>query len=109
MSNVQKKVENNENENVEPQATTEPVAQAQVVVVPQQQPVKEGFFARIGNAIKRNKKAIIAGVSGLGAGVAGTVAYGYFSNKRDEKRRQERELQYIQSQPVDVNPLDPNV
>lgn len=106
MSNVQKKVEN-ENANVEPQATTEPVAQAKVVVVPQQ-PVKEGFFARIGNAIKRNKKAIIAGVSGLGAGVAGTVAYGYFSNKRDEKRRQERELQYIQSQPVD-NPLDPNV
>lgn len=96
-----------ETEGTETQATEKKVvAKAKVT----KEPEKEGWFKRnIVNPMKRNKKAIIAGLGGVATGVAGTVAYGYFSQKRDEKKRQERELQYIQAQQPEVNPLDPNV
>ena len=84
-------------------ATQQPVAQGTPV-----ESKKEGWFTtHIVNPIRRNKKVILAGLGGVAAGAAGTVAYGYFAGKAAEKR-QSREQVYIQPT-EEVNPLDPNV
>lgn len=71
---------------------------------------KVGVFKRIGNWIKTNKKALIAGGGGILVGAGTTLGVGYALNKRAERKQRDAYIpQEQQSTYVENDSLDPNI
>lgn len=66
---------------------------------------KVGIFKKVKNFVKRNKKPILAGVTGFFAGAATTVGTSMFMGHRAAKKETEISENYDFT---NVSPLDPN-
>ena len=63
---------------------------------------KVGFWQKLKNGIKRNKKAIISGICGFGAGVGATIGVAEIGKRSMRKHNTIPDVCYDE-------PLDPNL
>lgn len=101
-----KNVQNQENTADKEQAK-KPVAKAQVKEGGKNVKEKENLWTKTKNAVKRNKKAIVAGAIGVVTGVAGTVGVSEIGKRASERKANKNRQAYIPAE-QDHSPLDPN-